>query len=306
VLGLAGSLSWLSCAFAGTPAAPPPQWRTAHIQSPEIGEASGIVRSRTHPHVLWTHNDSGDGARFFAIDEEGRLLATYRVDGARNVDWEDIAIDDSGSLYLADVGNNWNQRPELVIYRVAEPDPALGDAHVPVLSTIRYAYADQTRPGNRRSWNFDCEAVFWRQGRLFLFSKDRSDTKTRLYAVEPDVSELQQLEPIAEYELGGSVDTFIGNTTAADITPDGLRVALLGYRGIHLFRWDAGAEAPTGPVARVALDPAVTQQAESLTWEGDDLIIGNEQRRLFFLPDPFGLGQGESAAGATLSVPAGN
>ena len=36
-----------------------------------ITEASGLVASRAHAGVFWTHNDSGDAARLFAIGPGG-------------------------------------------------------------------------------------------------------------------------------------------------------------------------------------------------------------------------------------------
>ncbi len=265
----------------------PERWRTVEISSREIRESSGLVKSRTHEDVYWTHNDSGDAPRFFAIDEEGTLLATYHVPDAHHVDWEDVAIDDSGHLYLGDVGNNWSRRRQLSIYQVTEPDPSKGNTEVAVEARIRFSYADQEQSQDRLRMNFDSEAIFWRDGGLFVFSKDRSDTLTRLYRLDPENAAHQRVSPIAVFDLGGGVRSFAGNTTAADITPDGRRIALLTYSDIHLFRWPAGADAPVGPVAQLPLAPNPTKQAEAIAWNGNDLVIGNEQRHLFFVEDPF-------------------
>lgn len=71
-----------------------------------IREASGLCKSRQHDGVFWTHSDSGNPPQLFAITRTGELLATYRVKGAVNLDWESIETDDSGRLYVCDVGNN--------------------------------------------------------------------------------------------------------------------------------------------------------------------------------------------------------
>src|SRR6266567_2818560 len=55
-----------------------------------LTEASGVAASRNNPNVLWTHNDSGHPGQVFAIDTQGRLLATDTTPG--NTDNEDIAI----------------------------------------------------------------------------------------------------------------------------------------------------------------------------------------------------------------------
>ncbi len=41
-------------------------------------------------------------------------------------DWEDIAIDDAGHLYLGDIGNNDAKRDTLFVYEIDEPNPTTG------------------------------------------------------------------------------------------------------------------------------------------------------------------------------------
>src|SRR6185295_19059380 len=77
--------------------------------SATLSEASGIVGSRSLAGVLWTHNDSGDSARFFALGTDGTLLGQFSLTGGFNVDWEDIALGPKPGggnyLYLADIGD---------------------------------------------------------------------------------------------------------------------------------------------------------------------------------------------------------
>ena len=91
-----------------------------------IDEASGIGVGIASPGVVYVQNDSGDSARFFAVDAStGATLAVYSVPGAQNVDWEDLAVarDARGvpSVWLADIGDNDAVRQEVRIYRVDEP-----------------------------------------------------------------------------------------------------------------------------------------------------------------------------------------
>ena len=51
--------------------------QTGTIQNSSINEASGIAASRMNANVLWTHNDSGDSARVFAMTAAGANLGTY-------------------------------------------------------------------------------------------------------------------------------------------------------------------------------------------------------------------------------------
>ena len=81
----------------------------ALIDSDEIVESSGIIRSKKYPGVFWTHNDSGDSARIFAISEDGKIIkpkwfkGEYKgieVVNATHIDWEDIATDRAGNLIM--------------------------------------------------------------------------------------------------------------------------------------------------------------------------------------------------------------
>src|SRR5206468_8997829 len=89
-----------------------------------IREVSGIVASRRHPGVFWVHNDSGNAAALFAVRRDGSLVREYAVK-APSLDWEDIAVDDAGHLYLGDIGNNAGLLPIRTIYEIDEPDPEL-------------------------------------------------------------------------------------------------------------------------------------------------------------------------------------
>ena len=79
--------------------------RRASSMSQLVPEASGIVKSRRHPGIFWVHNDSGNPPLLFAIRADGQIVRQFRLD-VPNIDWEDIAIDDQGHLYVGDIGNN--------------------------------------------------------------------------------------------------------------------------------------------------------------------------------------------------------
>src|SRR5688572_29498225 len=75
-----------------------------------LPESSGLALSARHEGVLWTHNDSGDRPEVFAVDAAGGFRGISAITGARNEDWEDIAVGPcpgGGScLYVADTGDN--------------------------------------------------------------------------------------------------------------------------------------------------------------------------------------------------------
>jgi len=55
------------------------------INNDSLNEASGLAASRRNPNILWTHNDSGDENRVFAIDANGNHLGTFLIEGLRLV-----------------------------------------------------------------------------------------------------------------------------------------------------------------------------------------------------------------------------
>ena len=63
----------------------------------------------------------------FAVSADRRAArAIYALDGATAIDWEDIAIGpgpqaETPYLYVGDIGDNAERRPNIVVYRVAEP-----------------------------------------------------------------------------------------------------------------------------------------------------------------------------------------
>jgi len=154
-----------------------------------ISESSGLIKSRQYSNVIWTHNDSGDIARIFAVQLDGSdkyppgtdINQGIKIDHAVNIDWEDISIDGNNNLIIGDCGNNDNSRQDLCIYVVPEVDP---DQITVVEEIFKYnfKYPDQNEfppPLNKR--NFDCEAIFFTQGKLYLLTKHLGDKYTKLY-----------------------------------------------------------------------------------------------------------------------------
>lgn len=90
-------------------------------------EASGLIYSRKNPGYLWSHQDKGNDNRIFLLDSKtGKTVASYRLTGMQNRDWEDIEIGPGPEagvdyIYLGDVGDNDQVYSEYTIYRFEEP-----------------------------------------------------------------------------------------------------------------------------------------------------------------------------------------
>lgn len=199
-------------------------------------EVSGIVKSRTRPGVFWTLNDSGDEPRVYPVRADGAVIPSVRypetpgvlIGDAINSDWEDLAVDASGRLIVADFGNNTNARRDLVLYVLPEPEGDEG--RTATQSKIFFRYPDQTAfPAPEPDRNFDAEAIFTVGDEIYILSKNRSDTFTKLYRVDDrKPGETNVLSYIDRFDVAGKA-------TGADATEDGLKLAVLTYDRIWLF-----------------------------------------------------------------------
>ena len=256
--------------------------RVGRIAFHGIDESSAIEKSHQYPDTYWTINDSGGGPRIFAINASGETikpegLKMYRgiqVQGATNIDWEALAVDDRGNLYIADIGNNSSLRRNLAIYLVSEPDPRLR-TRVAVRRKIPFSYPEQRRfPEPDR--NFDAEALFWTGGHLYLMTKHWSDSKSALYRFDTLLAGTDnKVSLLATLNFGGMV-------TAADISDDGSLLAVLTYRHIWLVEV-AGREGSLFFGRKYRL-PIRAGQCESICFSGDRLLITNEQRDIYAVP----------------------
>jgi len=125
------------------------------VSAAALTEASGLAESALNPGVYWTHNDSGDRARLFAIDAaSGALRATFELPGVTATDWEDLAIapdsDGNYAFYIADIGDNSAVRASVKIYRAAEPTLPAAGGPPPTITASSVSSQRLTYPGGAR------------------------------------------------------------------------------------------------------------------------------------------------------------
>lgn len=240
-----------------------------------LPEASGVVASRRHPGVFWAHNDSGNRPELFALRADGTILRTYRV-GAPNVDWEDIACDDAGHLYLGDIGNNGGRLPIRVIHELDEPDPLKAPATDEPLRTNRswfYTFG----PGSTR---FDAEALVIDGRRAVLISKRRDRRAAELFAVGLEAA--APLTRPVRPELIGALPDEVEPVTGADLSPDGRLLAVCSTTAVRVYHRPAPGE--TWSLA--ATVPHTIRGAEGIAWDGRDLVIVAENDAMYRLTPP--------------------
>ncbi len=213
--------------------------RTGSIQNRRMREASGVAASRVYPGIFWTHNDSGDGPFLFAMDVEGRLLASFDVRGARSRDWEDIALGpcpttQASCLYIADTGDNQRERGSVSIYIVPEPDPSAGAPD----SVVKTASAQRIRVRYGDGHKYDVEAMAVApDGSITLVSKGR---RRRSGIMEFRISAAEVGEEEVQARVIGPLPITpmrqIGRwVTGAAISPTGERLVVRTYTELYFF-----------------------------------------------------------------------
>lgn len=221
-----------------------PHYATAKVvgwlTSEDVTEASGLGASIRNPGILWVHNDSGDTARFFALDSQGHFLGQFLLDGVVAEDWEDLTVGpgpdpEKSYLYLGDVGDNLANRPFVSIVRIPEPEVPDSIPFSVVLSGAE-SFAVTYPDGQARN----CEAIAMDpvDGTLYLVDKTTDVTSTLFSVVLP--AEVPE-QPLAMEMV--MADFPVGIATAADFSPEGSVFIVRSYW--EAFAW-VRAETPEG------------------------------------------------------------
>ena len=198
-----------------------------------ISEASCIVASRDNPGVLWTHNDSGNEPKIYAIDTSGEIVGEWVIAEATNRDWEDIAIgpgpeDGVTYLYIGDIGDNQAVHSSLNIYRFPEP---LIDADNSVdiirnVEKINLKYPDGAR---------DAETLLIDPFTRDLLILSKRDRFARLYRLPYPQS--TSSTTIAEKlgELPREISGIFNQPVGGDLSPDGRELLIKSY--VEVLYW---------------------------------------------------------------------
>lgn len=183
----------------------------------DVRETSGLESVNGK---IYTHNDSGGSNLLYEINAvTGDVIRSITINGASNVDWEDLASDNT-YLYIGDIGNNLGSRNNLKIYKILKSD--LDTNNIVNAETINFSYADQIKFNyDPFTTPYDAEALIAYDGQLYVFTKNWADYTSSVYSI-PTVPGSYEVVSVEEKTLDVMV-------TGADINEAGSSVALLGY-----------------------------------------------------------------------------
>lgn len=272
-----------SCTYNTTAYTPPIK---ADPISDTLTESSGLQMAGN---FLWSFNDGGGAPAIYRIDTlTGTLLQKVNLQGATNIDWEDIAFDGT-YFYIGDFGNNaTGARTDLKIYKfpmsaipdyVSNPVAAISAGQIDI---INFLYSDQLQPpqatGNNNT-KFDCEAMIVDGGKIHLFTKNWIDFTTTHYEINGLTAGTYTAFPLETLATNYLV-------TGADKAYGQKIVALLGYQNtgfgnhfMHLLTDYPGGNYFNGNKRQIDLPTAgVMGQAEGICFRsGTYGYISNEK-----------------------------
>ncbi len=254
-----------------------------YTEIPGLTELSGLAASYQHPGLFWAHNDSGHPATLFAFDENGTAAATINIDGAKSIDWEDIASyqqDQQNWIAVGDIGDNYALRSSISVYILREPENLSADrAEITQHYTLKYP------TGARDAEGLAIDAT---AGYGYILSKRDVHPQLYRFTLVSDPQSKQTLELITEVkslptpeqhqpQKNGGITLY--SPTALAFSADGSAALIVTLQYSYLFQrqenesW--GQALNTTP--RV-LHPGAMPQKESGSFsvDGQSVLIGSE------------------------------
>lgn len=235
----------------------------ADLENREITESSGLATSRLTRGAFFTHNDSGYPARIYLFDRDGADLGAFDVEGARNVDWEDMAsavVDGEPFLFIGDIGDNRERRTSIQIFRVPEPRPG---ARARVDEAYEVTYPDGAHDA-------ECLLVHPVSGEVTIVTKGFRGAG--IYVFRPDGTGEYPLRKVGELHLGGAIPALV---TGGDWSPDGRYVVIRTYFGAYEYAAERGDWFLQPPVP-ITLFVEPQGEAIAYTLDGNALVTTSE------------------------------
>jgi hypothetical protein len=223
----------------------------------KLEETSGLAASVNFPGHLWAHNDSGHPPKIFLLDEQARTTKTFTLNGAKNRDWEDIAMGSGPTagnfLYVGDIGDNVRRNKYKYIYRFSEPDENQNEL-IDRFDTLIIRLEDGI---------FDSEALLCdpQTKNIYLLSKQQK--KSGVYEITfPFTADTLVAKRLFEIPRG--------SINGGDISRDGNEILLRNYDNIYYWK-KTGDESIADLLKKDPIELYYERepQGESVAWAQD-------------------------------------
>lgn len=240
----------------------------------QLSENSGIVKNDDAS--IWLIEDSGNKDHLYKIDYNGKIVEEVKVKNAKNIDWEDLAKDQKGNLYIGDFGNNNNDRKNLDIYKVTilerNSNSEVKAEH------ISFNYPEQKKfPPKKNKLVYDAEAFFYHQQYLYLFTRNRSKPftgETYLYRIPAEKGNYDAVL-VGKLKLCNNSKTC--QITAADISLDGKKIALLSHGKLWILTDFTNENFTDGTLKEI--DLGIRTQLEAVCFTNENTLLLSDEIR---------------------------
>jgi hypothetical protein len=240
-----------------------PGRKLAELKDKNLNEISGIAASINNPTLLWAHNDKGNDAEVFLLDENLNIKLTCKIKGIKNRDWEDIATGpgpdpNKNYLYIGDIGDNDAQYQFKYIYRIEEPTWKEGqETTITITSfdTITFQLQDKRK---------DTEALLINPTTKDLYVISKREKPVYVYELKYPYSEKDTL---TASKLSALPFTLI---VAGDFSADGSEIIIKNYKSIYY--WKAPSQKSLTDIFNepaTELPYEAEPQGEAITWARD-------------------------------------
>lgn len=211
---------------------------------------------------------------------DGQHLMSWSLTNAVNEDWEALTQSES-QLYIADIGDNMGNRVARTIYMLPKSQ-LTSTTNALSVQQLYFQFADQPSAGlQMNAHNFDCEALFYWQDSLHLFTKNWENLWTKHYVLPASWQDTIQVLPRDSFYVDGLV-------TDAAIDLSTQVFYLLGYKKeqtglfssfMYRFNNNQGSSVFESAYQRIELGSTLTlAQTEGicLTGSGTGFISGEQ------------------------------
>ena len=237
-----------------------------------LEENSGLLSLRDS--TVWTIEDNGNKDEIYKVNFKGEILKTLKVKNAKNNDWEDITKDSLGNVYIADIGNNANERKNLVVYKISNPEIESGgkiDA-----DKIEFYYPEQKKfPPKKAKKLYDAEAIFHWGKKLYIVTKNRTDPfngEALIYTI-PDTKGKYKAKLVGRIKVCEDWKTC--QITSIAISADGKKIVALSYGKLFVYTDFSLDDFSDGNIKEIDLE--TRSQLEAVCFLDDNtLLLSNE------------------------------
>jgi hypothetical protein len=200
----------------------------------ELVESSALLYLNKE---FYSINDSGNEPKIYVFNDKGEIQHTCFIENVSNVDWEALCFDEK-YIYIADIGNNLNERKDLGIYRVERGEVRTASSIRAEIT--RFNYQQQVAfPPERNALYYDAESLVKRNDSLFIFTKNRTepfDGIAKVYYVPSNFESQTETKAIYLYDLNLPATNWMEESiTDAQVCGDHLFI--LTYAKVYDFKW---------------------------------------------------------------------